>query len=267
MVAFEDRDLEFYLTCFLKALERATDITQLKDIYKTLVGKLDKFNLDLTLLDLELKEIMSPNIAPSQTSLRVFKALQSNKAVDFKDSARLVEFLLKALILQKRWMKLRTQRIGRTFVSGKKPNIIKELARTGFGNISDAYNRLDAKLIGYSRFAFSKSLRAFRTIGLLGVNMTQTYGSTKIRDNLIWEKTLSDKIHIWSSNPQRAIINGHFTISHYLNDLSRFIETFGAKELVDILNESMKTSWFGAVTDMPEIDIDDIELKDVITEK
>lgn len=259
-----DYELELFLKCFLKALIRLSNIDKIIQTYYDLVKSLTKKKYDINILDNMIEETLPSYNDITQKSLL---KLSDKKKIDFKDSKVLFEFLFKAIILQKRWTHLRSQRLGNTFISGRKNRIIKLLSSINSQYISEIYDKLNKNELKYTKFAFTKNLRAYRIIGLLDSPITPKYGSTKIKDSVIIQKTVYNDLKIESSYSKRRTTNGLFIVTQYLKDLSQYIQTYGSNSIIEILKESMKSHWFKDIPEIPTQSIDDIVVEELLKKK
>lgn len=182
--------------------------------------------------------------------------------IDFTDAAHFVEFLFRNLILQKRWDRLKSQRIGTTFISGRKFRIIKALSRfEGPTNLLQIYDREENR-IKYTREAFTKNVRAFRKVGLLGtpekVEPIRTKGGTKIKDQIMLVKTFYGKFEMKSSHSTYETMNSLVIVTQHLQHLSKFVDKFGSGPLVDFLQQSKQSRWYLEIPEISTHNIDEI---------
>ena len=165
-------------------------------------------------------------------------ATEQSGFVDFKDKAEFSLFLVRALLAQARWRKLRAQRIGTTFVSGNKPELILSLTRfLRHSSISRVYNQLE-RTIRYSPEAFSKNVRAFRTIGILENPQKPRFGSTRFKTNAYIIKTLLGEYQIRSSRPTLKRLRNVIIPTAFFLDLARFMTVFGSDPLLSFIRSA-----------------------------
>lgn len=256
----DEQELEFLLRCFLKVLSVSYEITEIRERYFKLIEELSQQGMDLSTLDNKIDKILSAYPTKKQNMLI---EIPGKEKIDFKNASDLFIFFFKALILQKRWEHLKSQRIGKTFVSGRKWRIINVLSQMNTGDIYRMYDQLGKKT-RYTELAFAKNLRAYRAIGLLSSSSPIGYGSPKIKDNLAFEKTFDKRVRLMSFHSKRKISPGDFVVSKYLKDLSDFNTTFKSSFLVELLNEAMDTKWFDDVPELPTQKIDSIDVMNLL---
>jgi hypothetical protein len=247
----DEREFEGYVRCFLEVVTRASSIDDIRRIY------------------IKAKKIVKQNPHPYEIRRYVESLIEKSlkKAgveIDFTDANQFLQFLFKTLILQRRWTMLKSQRIGSTFVSGRKPKIIKALARfEGRVNLSRIYNSLGEDKIKYTREAFTKNVRAFRKIGLIGAQGTNSLHlqrGTKFKDQLMFVKTFSGNVEIKSSRSPRETLRGYIIITQYLRHLAKFLERHGAEPLVNFLQQFQKMDLYSEILDIPVHNIDKVDV-------
>jgi nucleoside 2-deoxyribosyltransferase len=277
------KDLEAYLTCFMELVSKTDDIDEIRRIYSSVSQQVARIDFQTD----KIGECVKP----------LLRALHEIGTIDFKDSKDFVAFMFKNVILQSRWDRLRSQRIGSTFISGDKPQIIRELTQFDLNNrrnvapedclfqasdigthnqshekrhstihLTHIYQQLRRSKVKYNRWALTKNLRAFRRIGLVLSDGEIGYGASKFRDQLHLVVSLSGR-KLVSSTSHRSIANPKIRPTKHIHDLFAFISKYGAQPLVDFLIEFRKTEWFKIVSDLQtnwQLNIDHIRLDDVL---
>jgi len=263
-----ESEFENYIRCFLEIAKRFDKIAKIKESYFRAREKIDSNTRseDIRSLveslamqaPLDMRRLQS-RLKPDIETIYILRP--SKVDIDFKDAENFVSFLFRNLVLQKRWESLRSQEIGTTFTSGRKPYIINTLSRVEQvpTSLLEIYNRQGTDRIKYTREAFTKNIRAFRRIGLLEtpekVEPVQAT-SMHFKDQLMLVKTVYDDIRIVSSRSPREVISSLIIVTQHLQHLSKFLETFGANSLVDFLNQSRHN---GLLSSMPEISVHSID--------
>jgi len=272
----DESEFETYTRCFLETVTRVDDIGEIKDIYSRLV-EISKLNPSL----LNIKKSVDSLVYKERLSLpglqarlvfdmkSMYLAPPKKVPIDFKDAGQMIQFLFKNLLLQRKWDALRSQEIGASFVSGRKPIIINTLARVDtIRNLLEVYNRAGEDRLQYTREAFTKNVRAFRKIGLLLVRDKAEYQrGTKFIDKISVEKTLQEGATIISRRSPRETLSGIVTMTEHLQHLSEFLDKFGSTLLVDFLQRSKGRSWYSSIPDVQNLNIDDVDTSMFLTAK
>jgi nucleoside 2-deoxyribosyltransferase len=261
-----EKDIEFYILVFIKLLEKYNNNSMFKKIYKSILNDLKEMNNIINNIDLD--EYIEKKLIIEQ---KRFIDIEQVSFIDFTNSKDLYDFLFKSIILQYRWSKLKSQRIGKFFVSGRKENIIAILYNVKIGNIFDIYESLDKKKLNYNQYAFKKNLRAYRSIGLLISPVKLKFGGTKLKNNLIVYQTLDNKISINSIVKKHNIMSDDFEVTKYLAYLNMFKIKFTLENLNQFLTKAIQQKWFKQMKEIKiynidEIDINNIEGKEIIKE-
>jgi len=263
-----EKEFENYIRCFLEIAKRFDKITTIKESYFRVREKIDLNTKpeDIRSLveslamqaPLDMRGLQS-RLKPDIETIYVLRPKKVD--IDFKDAENFVSFLFRNLVLQKRWESLRSQEIGTTFISGRKPHIINTLSRLEQvpTSLLEIYNREGTDRIKYTREAFTKNIRAFRRIGLLEapekLEPVQAT-SMQFKDQLILVKTVYEDITIVSSRSPREVMSSLIIVTQHLQHLSKFLETFGANSLVDFLNQSRHN---GLLSLLPEISVHSVD--------
>lgn len=184
--------------------------------------------------------------------------------IDFKDSKDFVEFMFKNLVLQKRWAHLKSQRIGTTYVSGRKTRIVDALSRLeGPTSLLQIYKRHGKDRLGYTREAFTKNVRAYRRIGLFEVPDTIESlrgGTTKFKDQVVIFKTLYGNFTIRSSRSPREIMSNLIIVTQHLQHLAEFLRSFRSAPLIAFLKKSEEKGWYSKMPEMSILNIDRVSM-------
>lgn len=262
-----EKELEIFLRCFLNVIkfvseEDIQDVLILKKLYFSCSEQSKNWRkLDANLINSKIEKIFKNIYMPKKA--RVIKLTkqtkfklhptendvfiipsQFNENIDFKDSKQLIDFFFKTLILQKRWEKFtKRQRLGSTFLGGKKDKIIRILTRfEGLNNFIIIHRYVEDK-ISYSKYAFTKNLRAFRKIGLIeNPYKINGSGDTKFKNSILI-KTLSGDYKIVSTPNNRYNVRSYIILPAYFCHLKLFIEEFN-KEGKEFLIKLMKKITF-----------------------
>lgn len=264
-----EHEFEKYVQCFLEIVHHFDKIDTIKEAYSKIRQKVDLNTTpeDIRIL-VESLVFQAPHgengiqaiLKPNMESMYIVKPKKVD--VDFKDAQKLVPFLFRNLVLQKRWESLRSQEIGVTFASGRKSHIINILARQeqAPASLLDIYNHEGIDKIKYTREAFAKNIRAFRRIGLLETpeKLEPVPGQTSMhfKEQLFLVKTVSGDITVVSSRSPREMLSSLIIVTQHLQHLSKFMETFGVASLVDFLRRSRSK---GLLSSVPEILIHNID--------
>jgi hypothetical protein len=275
-----EREFENYVSCFLEIVKRFRHPDSIRESYLKARGMIDS---NATADDvrglvesiamrtpLDIRE-MQAKLKPDIESILILKPRRVE--IDFKDAENFVQFLFRNLVLQKRWENLRSQEIGTTFASGRKPRIINVLSRQEQmpTSLLEIYNREGIDRIGYTREAFTKNVRAFRRIGLLEkpekLEEIHSKTSMQFKDQLLLAKTFYGDITIVSSRSPREVMSSLIIVTQHLQHLSRFLEAFGPNSLVDFLNQSRHNGLLASMPDISIHNIDGIDTKSFLNEK
>lgn len=266
-----ETDLEKYLRCFLRIISLTGDIEDIRPIYMRVSREIAESDLSAQEIYERIDDLTkigdSTILQKDLTSMHVLRLRPQD--IDFKDVASFANFMLRNIILQKRWEELRSQRIGATFVSGRKRKIIVALSDFyGPANLLDIYKLLGEDRLSYTREAFTKNIRAYRRIGLFKTSAEPKLEivrmrGTKFKDILGLTQTLEGKIRIESSRSRREVMRRLIIPTSHLQHLSVFVEKYGSDSLEDLLKESKMQSWLQKIPEMAIPDIDDIDLSSI----
>lgn len=252
----EENEFETYVRCFLEIVTRLENIEKIREIY------------------LKSREIAKLNPHPDEIKRLVeYLVERTPKKVDldFTDVDEFVQFLFRNLILQRRWSRLKSQRVGITFVSGRKFRIIKALSRFEHPiNMLEIHEREGEDRIKYTREAFTKNVRAFRKIGLLEFLFEKTEPTqrgTKFKDQIMLVKTLEGIIETKTSRSPREKTSSVIVVTQHLRHLSKFLDRFGSRSLVNFLRRSKQVGWYSEIPEIPIHDIDKIKMGTFLNEK
>lgn len=264
----DENDLEKYLRSFLMILARTEYIEDIRSVYVKMAKEITKPNLTINEMEEMIKKLLTfgePTILQKDlTSIHITK-LRPVK-IDFKDAASFVQFMFRNIVLQKRWEKLKTQRIGTTFVGGRKSRIITTLSNFwGPTNLLNIYRHVGAEKLGYTREAFTKNIRAYRRIGLFEAPIKAEYkksrlSATKFKDRLVLVKTLQGDILVESSRSPREIMSKLIIVTRHLQHLSEFLHIFGSRSLVRLLSESREQPWYSKIPEIAILNVDKIDM-------
>lgn len=262
-----ERDLEAYLTCFMEIVTR-TDV--MDDI------KLAYFDISPHISELNVEQIRKLTSFVGTEDLRLTE-------IDFRDSKVFIDFMLRNVLLQSRWIGLQSQRIGRTFVSGDKPRIIKALARQRIlavnyydtrerypiVDVTHSHKQLWTHGVRHSRWALTKNLRAYRRIGLLIPTGQIRYGTSKFRNEIRYEFTLPYlEKKVVSSRRPRNLANPVVRVTNHIRHLSAFLEKFGQRPLLDILLKYRETGWYQILVQLSDVgqpSIDEVRIESMLS--
>jgi hypothetical protein len=245
-----EKDLEISLRCFLNVIqfvyeEDIQDALILKKLYYECFHQSKNWKkIDPNGINSKMNKILKNSYNPKKgKTIKILKQTKFDldstngifiikskyiENIDFKDSKQLIYFFFKTLILQKRWAEYtKRQRLGISFLGGKKDKIIKILSRFEGLNSFIKIHRYAEDKIGYSKYAFTKNLRAFRKIGLIE-NPYEINGSgdTKFRTSVL-VKTLSGDYRIMSTPNNRYSVRSYIILPAYFLHLKNFLEEFG----------------------------------------
>jgi len=273
-----ESEFENYVRCFLEIAKRSDKIAELKENYFIAREKIDSNTKPEDIKNLVESLVMPPSFdLPPQSRLKpdietLYILRPSQVDIDFKDAENFVSFLFRNLVLEKRWENLKSQEIGTTFTSGRKPFIIKALSHIEQvpTSLLEIYNRQGTDRIKYTREAFTKNIRAFRRIGLLETpEKVEPIQATSMhfKDKLMLVKDYSNIPMMVSSRSPQEVKKSLIIVTQHLQHLSRFLETFGANSLVDFLNQSRHN---GLLSSMPHIsvhNIDAVNTRDFLNER
>jgi len=258
-----DNDLYLFIRTFLVVIEKFPTIEQKKMAYLYVIKNITREE-NINNYDLYINSLLN-KYSNNLEEERFNKELLNYEDIDFKDSKLFIDFLFKSIILQSRWINLKSQRIGSTFISGNKPRIITSLAKYTFGDISNIYKKLDINELDYSEFAFKKNLRDYRLIGMLYSLTAIKYGSTKIKNLAVLQATLLDELKIMSKTSKRKINPSIFIVTNYIKNLSKFIKKYNVNLLIKILEECVNKNWFKNLDIYPEKNIDEIKVDNILS--
>lgn len=267
----DEKEFETYVRCFLEVVTRLDNMDEIREIY---LKSREIVNSNPS--PYEIKSLVKSLIKQAPSDLlgvqgrlrldmeRMYVVRPRKVDIDFKDAEHFVHFLFRNLILQRRWDRLRSQRIGTTFASGRKFRIIKVLSRLeNPTNLLQIYDKEGEDQIKYTREAFTKNVRAFRRIGLLEapekIETIHTQRGTKFKDQIILVKAFYGegvKMNIMSSRSPREIMSNLVIVTQHLQHLSKFLDRFGSGPLVGFLRRSKQR---GQHSEVPEISIHNID--------
>lgn len=262
-----ESDLELFIKIFLYVIDKFTSIDERRVIYKKIINNLLLHEVDIKELHLTIEKILLKNSQKFIETTLEPKKIKTQQQVEFSNAEILIEFLLKSLILQRKWINLKSQRLGETYISGRKIEIIIFLSKYNMGNISSIYKDVDMSEVNYTEWAFKKNLRAYRLIGLINSIYNLKYGSTKLKDKIFLQETLSNSIKLQSTTSKRHIIEGSFYTTEYIYVLSNFIRRFKKDFLENLLKRAMKEEWFEYIPDYEISDIDELDTEKILLEK
>ena len=265
-------DIEKYLTGFLTILDMTENIEDIRSIYGQMAKELEKSAMNCK----EMEKMVENLLAFGETFVlqkdltNVHIAKFRPPEMDFKDVANYVGFMFKNLVLQKRWDQLKSQRIGATFVSGRKRRIIAALTDFyGPTNLLEVYKLLGEHKLRYTKEAFTKNIRAYRRIGLFkspaepSQQQSSKTRSTKFKDKLVLTRTLEGQILLQSSRSPREIMRKLIIPTSHLVYLSSFLGKYGTNTLEELIGKAKRHWWFVKIPDIQTRDIDSVNISDV----
>lgn len=261
-----EKDLEFYIKTFLYIITKFSSIDERKTAYNKILKNIRLKDIDLEQLETVIEDFLLNNIEEYYEKRFKPLTIEKYKQIEFSDAQILIDFMLKSIILQNRWINLKSQRLGETFISGRKNQIIKFLSKYNIGDISTIYEDIERSEVDYTEWAFKKNLRAYRLIGLINSIYNIKYGSTKLKDNIYLQETLLDSIKLKSITSKRFITESSFYTTMYLIPLSNYLKRFGNDFLINLLKESMTQKWFQKIEENKIDDIDKIDIEKLLIE-
>jgi len=267
----DQKDLENYLRLFLEIVTRFDDIDDIRINY---LECRKMVNSDFNAQKIRaLVESLSPQATNDLVGIQGRLELDIERTtvvrpkqtrIDFKDSKDFVEFMFKNLILQRRWDRLKSQRIGTTFASGRKSRIIEALSQLDTPtNLLQIYKQHGEDKLGYTREAFTKNVRAYRRIGLFVVPQrieSLRAGTTKFKDQIVIIKTLYGRFEIKSSRSPREIMRNLIIVTQHVQHLSEFLRVFSPTSLIAFFNDAKEKIWYSAILDVPVLNIDKVNI-------
>jgi len=254
-----------YLRCFLEIVTRFEKIDDIRLAYNELSQKIITSETKIEdvpkLLESMLRVSPGPQVQgelrPGTDDLYIFRPKPIE--IDFKDSRDFLQFMFRNIILQKRWESLASQRIGATFASGRKFNIILTLAYfDGPTSMFEICHKSGEQDSYYTREAFTKNIRAYRRIGLIATPAQIAKGSTKFKDRFVLTKTIDDEYRVESARSRREISDSLVIVTQHLHHLSSFIRKFGSESLIKLLMQTKRESSNLEVPNIPTLSVDSI---------
>lgn len=263
-------DLEKYLRCFLKIVTSTSRIEDIRSAFMHMSKIIGELNPTVEVLHQRIEDLIEyGDSSILQQDLTKFHVLRYRPPeIDFKDVASLASFMLRNIVLQKRWEQLKSQRIGTTYVSGRKKRIIAALSDFyGPTNLLEIFKFLGEDKLRYTREAFTKNIRAYRRIGLFKSSAEPKIPvirvrSTRFKDRPIFTRTLDGKLQIESSRSQREIMSRLVIPTSHLYYLSEFVDKYGSNSLEALLKKSKQEPWFNKLPSMIH-DIDNVDLDSI----
>jgi len=261
----DENELEMYLRCFLEIVTRFEKIDDIRLAYNELSQKIITSETKIEdvpkLLESMLRVSPGPQVQgelrPGTDDLYIFRPKPIE--IDFKDSRDFLQFMFRNIILQKRWESLASQRIGATFASGRKFNIILTLAYfDGPTSMFEICHKSGEQDSYYTREAFTKNIRAYRRIGLIATPAQIAKGSTKFKDRFVLTKTIDDEYRVESARSRREISDSLVIVTQHLHHLSSFIRKFGSESLIKLLMQTKRESSNLEVPNIPTLSVDSI---------
>ena len=245
----DEKEFAAYVRCFLVAVNKSEGVDKVRRILRSF-GRTDKSNI----LPYEIEKFVESSV----------QEIPSFAPIDFTDAQDFVQFLFRNLILQKKWVRLKSQRIGSTFVSGRKARIIKALSNFEHQtSLAEIYDRLGEDKIKYTYPAFTKNMRAFRKIGLIlskgggESQIGQSQRGTKIKDQIEFFPRLdSGELNTRSSRSPRVTVGDLITVSDHLRHLASFLEKNGPRPLIDFFQRSKQAKWY---SEIPEVQFSNVD--------
>lgn len=265
-----EKELENYLRLFLELVTKFDNIDHIRENYLKYQGEVPKLDAHgIRALAESLTQKAASNLVGIQGELeldieRITVVKPDLTEIDFKDSKDLVEFMFKNLVLQKRWARLKSQRIGTTFASGRKFRIIDVLSRPDAPrSLLQIYELYGRDRLGYTREAFTKNVRAYRRIGLFEIPEKierLRAGTTKFMDQYAVFKTLHDEFEIKSSRSSREVMNNLIIVTQHLHHLADFLRRFSSASLIVLLRDAKEKGWYSEISDISILNIDKVNM-------
>jgi len=260
-------DLNIYIKIFLKILERYSSIYDRKFRYNYIVNIISKTIINMENIDSLIDKYLSDY--DKEYIEDRFEPIKSDtyKEINFRDIKFFINFLYRSIVLQKRWLNLKTQRLGKSYIGGRKEQIINYLAKYSYENIYNLYDQIDKSEINYMEEAFNKNLRAYRIIGLIESPYSIKYSSTRLKNKIELQTTLYDDIKLISRTSKKQITNGLFFVTKYLKNLYQYFNTFNKNFLIKILINVNKYEWFKDIKEDLNKSIDEIYIEEYLQQE
>lgn len=255
------KDLEVYIKLFIQIIKKIDSIDERKILYKYFlkenkIEELSILNIEPYLINIIEKYRKNLEEERFKSPIEYF-----DEVIDFTDRKYVINFLLKSIILHKKWSDLKSQQLGTSFMSGVKSKIISVLANYNVTSISDIYEKIDVKKVGYEEEAFKKHLRAYRYIGLLYSPFNLKYGGTKLKDEIYLQSTLYEEIELISKTSKKHINPSIIFVTNYLLMLNKYLKKYGNEYLIETLLESEKEGWYQFIEYKDSDLIDEISIE------
>jgi len=267
----DEKELETYLRCFLEIVTRFEKIDDIRLAYNEFSEKAIRSKVETkeipTMIETMLQTGSSYQVqgefGPGKKDFYVFRP--KSVEIDFKDSKNFLQFMFKNIVLQKRWERLASQRIGVTFASGRKFSIILTLGHfDGPINMLQICRKSGEENLKYTREALTKNIRAYRRIGLIATPVRIARGSTKFKDQFILTRTVHGEYRVESSRSHREVTESLVIVTQHLHHLSSFIRKFGSEPLINLIMQIKSESAYLEVPDTLPLSIDGVDLDAVL---
>ena len=260
----DEIDLNAFLSCFMEIVSRADseESTEVSRMYKLMVNKVDprRFTKD------EAERI----------AIGLIDTLHEVKQrTDFNEPKRLLDFMIRNLVLLTRWDRLTSQRIGDTYLNGSLPRMIKFLASLSIENqLIDALNESTPGVMdlardygnhrsqraGYESKAFVKNLKAFVRIGLLVYPKGRVVTTESDLDEIDVVSTLEGNETVISRKSRVGPLSKPaVAVTRHLQELAAFLERYDHRPLISLLKEFReRKEWYEIMAKLPERNVDEI---------
>jgi len=282
-----EQDLERYLTCFMKLVSISDDMNEIRRNYLTLSREAAQSNLQIAAICERAQSLLNAS--------RQFEAIDFKNLKDFKTLDSFATFMFRNIVLQTRWDRLSSQRIGDTLVSGDKWRIVTQVVQYALDNLRNValgdeksvvagtksydfthryvtidlgriYQNLRKERLRYSRWAFTKNLRAYRRIGLLLPSGEIRYGGSKFKDQVQIIEAFEGR-KLVSSSSRRSMMNPKIRVTNHFYPLMAFLGRYGQQALITFLMECREVHWYSKIANAlraAPLDIDQIHINDIL---
>jgi hypothetical protein len=274
-------DFRAYLSCFMEIVSQTIDIDEVRPLYLTVSKKIKEGLVDAD----KIRQCVASLL---KTSQRV------GRTIDFLNLKEFTCFMYRNVVLQIRWGQLKSQRIGSTFISGDKPRIVRVLAESAFDNVlsqaltkeangpeikkhedvdqyasihlTHIFHQLRKDRLKYSRWAFTKNLRAYRRVGLLLSGGEIRYSSSRFRDQVGITQTLDDRRELISFGSRIQKMNPICRVTKHIYHLSTFLDKLGQETLVEFLSKINRAEHYASLAELRigESNIDLVSPNDIL---
>ena len=271
----DEQQLESCLSCFMEIVSRLRHPEESPEVRR--IYSLIQRGTDLTRLTLD---------EARRSAIELVSKLHAVKQpIDFNEHDPFLSFMIRNLVLLTRWDRLKSQRIGDTFVSGNLPRMIKALANSSienqlintleqsapatinFGKNYEDYRR---QRTGYEHKAFIKNVKAFVRIGLLVYlkgRLDASRGSLDGEVNVVSALDGQRKL-IPQKSRTGTVMKPTVALTKHAQELAAFLEKYNHKPLIRLLKEFRKShpDQYQMLASLPQADgnIDFLKVNDII---